>query len=152
MGTPFIILVSIEGVHMLFRLGWVFAVTYLLLLAKQQELAPNCCESESQKLSSHQLKDLLQKTAPIYLPGTVDKLQIKGTVVMALAVDDKGEVNCVQISSGHPVIIGTIIDSVKRWKFQPHVVRGLRKGFCGRITISYQASEHGVRYRVIEAP
>jgi hypothetical protein len=70
-----------------------------------------------------------KKTAPIYLPGTVDKLQIKGTVVMALAVDDKGEVNCAQISSGHPVIIGTIIDSIKRWKFQPYVVRGLRKGF-----------------------
>ncbi len=134
------------------RFGWVFALTCLLLMAKHQELAPNCCESESQKLSSHQLKDLLQKTEPIYLPGTVDKLHIKGTVVMALAVDDKGEVNCVQIISGHALIIGTTIDSVKRWKFRPYVVRGLRKGFCGRIAINYQASEHGVRYRVIEAP
>jgi hypothetical protein len=136
---------------MLFRFGWVFALTCLLLMAKQQELAPNCCESESEKLSSHQLKALLQKTGPMYLPGTVDKLHIKGTVVMALAVDDKGEVNCVQIISGHPLIIGTTIDSVRRWKFRPYVVLGLRKGFCGRIAISYQASEHGVRYTVIGA-
>jgi len=98
------------------------------------------------------VKALLQKTEPIYLPGTVDKLHIKGTVVMTLAVDDKGEVNCVQIISGHPLIIGTTIDSVRQWKFRPYVVRGLRKGFCGRIAISYQASEHGVRYRVNEAP
>ncbi len=137
---------------MLFRFGWVFALTCLLLTANHQELAPNCCESESEKLLSHEVKALLQRTEPIYFPGTVDKLRIKGTVVMALAVDDKGEVNCVQIISGHPLIIGTTIDSARRWKFRPYVVRGLRKGFCGRITIRYQASEHGVRYRVIEAP
>jgi len=128
-----------------------FALTYLLLMAKQQELAPNSRESESEKLSSHQMKALLQKTKPINLPGTVDNLHIKGTVVMALAVDGKGEVNCVQIISGHPLIIGTTIDSVRRWTFRPYVVRGLREGFCGRIAISYQTSEHGVRYRVIEA-
>jgi hypothetical protein len=121
-------------------------------MAKQQELAPNCCESESEKLSSHQMKALLLKTELIYLPGTVDKLHIKGTVVMALAVDERGEVNCVQIISGHPLIIGTTIDSVKQWKFRAFVVRGLRKSFCGRIAIRYQASERGVRYRVIEVP
>jgi Gram-negative bacterial TonB protein C-terminal len=137
---------------MLFRFGWVFALTCLLLMAKQQELAPNCCEPEGERLSSHQLKALLQKSEPIYLPGTVDKLHIKGTVVMAVAVDDQGEISCVQIISGHPLIIGTTIDSVRRWKFRPYVVRGLRRGFCGRIAISYQASVHGVRYRVIEAP
>jgi hypothetical protein len=134
-----------------FRFGSMFALTCLLLMANQQELASDCCQSESEKLSSHQLKALLQKTEPIYLPGTVDKPHIKGTVVMALAVDDKGEVNCVQIISGHPLITGTTIDSVRRWTFRPYVVRGLRKGFCGRIAICYQASEHGVRYRVIEA-
>jgi hypothetical protein len=74
---------------MLFRSGWMFAVTYLPLMAKQQGLAPNCCESESERISSHQMKVLLQKTKPIYLPGIVDKLHIKGTAVMALAVDDK---------------------------------------------------------------
>jgi hypothetical protein len=66
-----------------------FAVTYLLLMAKQQGLAPNCCESESERISSHRMKVLLQKTKPIYLPGIVDKLHIKATAVMALAVDDK---------------------------------------------------------------
>jgi hypothetical protein len=137
---------------MVFRFGWLFALTCLLLMTNQQELAPKCCESDSEQLSSHQLKGLLQKTEPVHLPGTVDKPHIKGTVVMALAVDDKGEVNCVQIVSGHPLIIGTTIDSVRRWKFRTYAVRGLRKGFCGRIAISYQASEQGVRYRVIEAP
>jgi outer membrane biosynthesis protein TonB len=97
------------------------------------------------------MKVLLQKTEPIDLRGTVDKLRIRGTVVIALAVDDKGGINCVQIISGHPLIIGTTIASVRRWTFRPYVVRGLRKDFHGRIAISYQASEHGLRYRVIEA-
>jgi hypothetical protein len=96
------------------------------------------------------MKVLLQKTEPIDLRGTVDKLRIRGTVVIALAVDDKGGVNCVQIISGHPLIIGTTIASVRRWTFRPYAVRGLRKDFHGRIAISYQASELGLRYRVIE--
>jgi len=137
---------------MLFRFGWVFALTCLLLMANHQELAPNCCESESEKLLSHEVKALLQRAEPIYLPGTVDKLRIKGTVVMALAVDGKGEVICVQIISGHPLIIGRTIESVRRWKFRPYVLQGLKKGFCGRIAISYRANEHGVKYKVIDAP
>jgi hypothetical protein len=62
---------------MLFRFGCVLALTCLLLMAKGQELAPSHCESETEKLSSHQLKTLLQKTERIYLPGTVDKLHLK---------------------------------------------------------------------------
>jgi hypothetical protein len=137
---------------MLFRFGWVFALTYMLLMDRQQELAPNCCESESEKLSPHQIKTLLRETEPIHLPGTVDKLYIKGTVVMALAVNDKGEVDSVWIISGNPLILGTTIDSVRGWRFRSYVGRGLRKGFCGKIAIRYQAGEQGVRYRVVEAP
>jgi outer membrane biosynthesis protein TonB len=98
------------------------------------------------------LKALLLKTERINPPGTVDRLRLKGTVVMELAVDDKGEVNCAQIISGHPLIVGAAIDSVRRWRFRPYVMRELRKGFCGKIAINYQASGHGIRYKVIEAP
>jgi hypothetical protein len=129
---------------MQFRFGWGVVLTCLLLTANKQESAPNCCELGYEKLSSHQVKALLQKSEPIDLPGTVDGLHLKGTVVIALSVDDKREVNCVQIISGHPLISGVTIDSVRRWKFRPYVVRGLRKGFCGRIAISYQANEHGI--------
>jgi hypothetical protein len=133
---------------MQFHFGLVFALICLLLTPNKQESAPNCCKAGSEKLSSHQVKALLQRTQPIYPPGTVDKLNLTGTVVIVVAVDANGVVNCVQIISGHPTITGGTIDSVRQWKFR----RGVRKGFCGRIAISYQARNHGVRYRVIEAP
>jgi len=134
-----------------FRFGWAFVLICMLSM-EQQESAPSCCGSESEKLSSHQMKALLQKTEPIYLPGAADKLHIKGAVVMAVGVDDKGKVDCVRIIAGHPLIVGTTIDSVKLWKFRPYVVGGIRKTFCGKVAISYKASGQGVRYRVIEAP
>ncbi|SRR6266852_1869267 len=137
---------------MLVRFGLMFALTFSLAVAGRQELAPNCCEWEREKLSSHQVKARLRKIEPIYLPGTVDKLRIRGTVVMAVAVDDKGEVDCVQIISGHSLIIGTTIDSVKRWKFRPYAPQGLKKGFCGRIAVSYQANQYGVKYKVVDVP
>jgi outer membrane biosynthesis protein TonB len=79
-------------------------------------------------------------------------LHIKGTVALALTIDNRGEVVCVQSISGHPLIIGATIESVKRWKFHPYVLQGLRKDFCGKIAISYQATEHAVKYKVIDAP
>jgi hypothetical protein len=137
---------------MLFRFVWIFTLPFLLFVASQQELALDGCESDSEKLSSQQMKTLLRKTEPIHLPGTVDKLHIKGTVMMALAVNDKGEVDSVRIISGNPLILGATIESTSQWKFRPYVVRGLRKGFCGKIAIRYQAGEQGVRYRVVEEP
>jgi outer membrane biosynthesis protein TonB len=137
---------------MLFRFGWGLALSCLLILANQQEVATDCCPSDSEKVSPKRVKALLQKTELIHSPCCADTLHIKGTVVLALAVDDNGNVICVATISGHPLIISTTIESVRQWKFRPYVVRGPRKGFCGRVAIKYQANEHAMKYRVIEAP
>ena len=68
-----------------------------------------------------------------------------------VAVDADGEVTCVTIVSGHPLIIGTAIDSVRRWKFRSYVVNGLRKAFCGKVTLRYNATDSEVKYEVIQA-
>jgi hypothetical protein len=137
---------------MLFRLGWVFALTCLFVTTNRQELASECCQPESEKLSSRRVKNLLQNTEPIRSPCCADMLHIKGTVVLALAIDNNGEVVCVQSVSGHPLVISTTIESVRRWKFRPYVLRGLRKSFCGRIAIRFVANEHVARYKVVDAP
>jgi outer membrane biosynthesis protein TonB len=53
-------------------------------------------------------------------------LHISGTVVLAISVDPQGNVACVQTVSGHPLIIGVAIDSVRQWKVEP-LLRGLRE-------------------------
>ncbi len=75
-------------------------------------------------------------------------LHINGTIVLEISVDSKGEVTCVRVVSGHPLIVGVAIDSVRRWKFQAYATEGIKKSFCGKVALRFQANEHRVKYRV----
>jgi outer membrane biosynthesis protein TonB len=126
-----------------------FALASALLMAKQQQPLPDCCEPESEKLSQQQVKALVHKTEPVHAPCCADMLHVSGTVVLAISVDAKGDVTCVQMISGHPLIVGVAIDSVKRWKFRPYASKGVKKSFCGQVALRFPANEHGVKYKVV---
>jgi outer membrane biosynthesis protein TonB len=108
-----------------------FALTSVLQMANVQQQVPSCCESDSEKLSQSQVKALVKKTEPIHAPCCADMLHISGTVVLAISVDGQGNVICVQMVSGHPLIIGVAIDSVRQWKFDPYTSKTIKKSFCG---------------------
>jgi hypothetical protein len=84
--------------------------------------------------SPKQVNTLLDKTEPIQGLCLGHNLHIKGTIVLAIVVDANGEVTCATVVSGHPLIIGTAIDSVRRWKFRPYAANGVKKSFCGKVT------------------
>ena len=134
---------------MVLRLVVLVALASLLLVAKQQQPLPDCCEPEPEKLSQQQVKALIHKTQPIHAPCCADMLHISGIVVLAISVDSKGDVTCVQMVSGNALIVGPAIDSVRGWKFHSYASEGIRKGFCGQVALRIQATEHGVKYRVI---
>ena len=134
---------------MLLRFVLLFALASVLLTANRQNQAPTCCEPESEKHSPRQVKALVEKTEPIHAPCCADMLHISGTVVLAISVDPQGNVACVQTVSGHPLIIGVAIDSVRRWKFEPYTSEGVRKSFCGQVALRFQANEYGVKYKII---
>ena len=134
---------------MLLRLLLLFALASVLQMANGQQQVPSCCESESETLSQSQVKALVKKTESIHAQCCADMLHISGTVVLAISVDAQGNVACVQIVSGHPLIIGVAIDSVKRWKFEPYTSKSIKKSFCGQVTFHFQANEHAVKYRII---
>jgi outer membrane biosynthesis protein TonB len=134
---------------MLLRFGLLFSLASLLLIAHPQQSIPDCCEREAEKLSQQQVKALLQKAKPIHAPCCADMLHISGTVVLAIAVDHNGDVSCIRVVSGHPLITGVAMESVKEWKFRPYTSKGFTRSFCGRVALRYQANENAVKYRVI---
>ena len=137
---------------MLLRFVLSLALVSVLLTSngEKQVSAPvlTCCEPEAEKLSQPQIKSLVKKTEPINAPGA-DMLHINGTIVLEISVDPRGDVTCVQMVSGHPLMIGVAIDSVRRWKFQPYSSQGTRRSFCGQIAIRFEASEHRVKYKIL---
>jgi len=62
---------------------------------------------------------------------------------------DWGNVICVQMVSGHPLIIGAAINSARQWKFRPFAMKGFARAFCGEVAIRFQANEYGVRYKLV---
>jgi TonB family protein len=118
-------------------------------MANEQKQVPNCCEPESEKLAQSKVKALVKQTEPIHAPCCADMLHISGTVVLAISVDPQGNVACVQTVSGHPLVVGVAIDSVRQWKFAPYTSQGVKKPFCGQLALRFQAGEYGVKYKII---
>jgi Gram-negative bacterial TonB protein C-terminal len=139
----------VMGRRVTLRLVLMCAVSAAILVAGELRKVATCCELGSEKLSPEQAKALVKKTAPIHAPCCADMLHISGTVVLAISVDMKGNVTCVQVVSGHPLIVGVAIDSVRRWKFAPYMSGLVKKSFCGRVALSFLANEHGVKYQII---
>jgi outer membrane biosynthesis protein TonB len=126
-----------------------FALAAVILTANEQKQVPNCCEAESEKLSQSKVKALVKQTEPIHAPCCADMLHINGTVALAISVDPQGNAACVWTVSGHPLIIGVAIDSVRQWKFEPYAPQGVKKAFCGQVALRFQANEYGVKYKII---
>ena len=134
---------------MLFRFTLVIALTCTPIVANQEKPVRNCCATDADRFSPQQIEALLERTEPIDAPCCADMLHIKGTMVVSIAVGTDGDVTCVEYVSGHPLIIGVTLDSVRQWRFRAYAVKGLKKKFCGRITLHFEANEHAVKYRVI---
>jgi len=131
------------------RLLLLSALAAVILMANEQKQVPNCCEPESEKLAQSKVKSLVKQTAPMHAPCCAAMLHISGTIVLAISVDPKGNVACAQTVSGHPLIIGVAIDSVRQWKFEPYTSQGVKKPFCGQVALRFQANEYGVKYKII---
>lgn len=131
------------------RLVLLFALASVLLMANEPEQVSGCCEPESEKLTQSQVKALVKKTEPIQAPCCADMLQISGTVVLAISVDLQGNVVCIQMVSGHSLIIGVAIDSVRRWRFKPYPSKGVSNNFCGQLALRFRANEHAVKYKIL---
>jgi TonB family protein len=96
-------------------------------LAEGQE--QNASEAQGTELV-HVRKDIMQgliipesKVSPKY-PDEAKKARIQGTVVLDATISKKGDVENLQITSGHPILVPAAIDAVKQWKYKPFLLNG----------------------------
>jgi len=89
---------------------------------------------------------------PIDPPCCAGNLNLKGTIVLEIAVDADGKPTCTEMVSENPLIATSAIHSVSNWKFEPYVVQGQHKPFCGKLAIRFHATERKVKFKTIEVP
>ena len=57
------------------------------------------------------------KVAPIY-PDVARRMNVSGTVRLAVVVAPNGSVKSTKAIGGHPVLVNAAMDAMKQWKFE----------------------------------
>jgi TonB family protein len=58
------------------------------------------------------------KIAPAY-PELAKKMSVGGTVKVQVTIAPNGSVKAAKALGGHPLLIESAVDAVKRWKYEP---------------------------------
>lgn len=136
------------SMKVLLRLGLLAAVFSAGIVARAQKPAPTCCEPRFAHLSSHKVKAPILRTAPIRPLGEIVHID-ESVVLLAVAVGADGKVSRIKVISGHPMLFGSAIDSVRQSTFTPYLARGVAVPFCGKIVLRIRGDEHEMRYDVL---
>jgi hypothetical protein len=104
-----------------------------------------CCPPRDVRWSAGQMKARLQHTVPVQPPALGKDVRVKGIVVFMVGIDVHGDVACIRLVSGHPLLVAPAIDSVKQWKFQA--------GFqptCGKLALALSTMKPDMGLKVLE--
>jgi len=66
---------------------------------------------------------LLRKVQPAY-PALAKAARIQGDVVLKAIIDREGNIQDLQLVSGHPMLVPSAIEAVRQWKYKPYLLNG----------------------------
>ena len=79
---------------------------------------------------------LAKKVSPVY-PAMARKARIQGVVVLQVEINKSGDVENLQVISGHPMFAGAAIDAVKQWEYKPYLLNGEPVDVETRVTVNF---------------
>jgi protein TonB len=65
------------------------------------------------------------KTFPPAYPELARSARAEGTVVIEAFITEAGSIDDMQIVSGHPMLVGSAIECVRKWVFEPARLNGI---------------------------
>jgi bla regulator protein blaR1 len=83
---------------------------------------------------------ILKKVPPVY-PELALQAHIAGTVVLDAIIGKGGDVQNLQIVSGHPQLVPGAIEAVKQWKYQPYLQQGEPVEVTTQLHVAFPFSE-----------
>jgi protein TonB len=79
-------------------------------------IQPTRAHAEDAELS----RKVKNKVAPVY-PDIARRMNISGTVKVAVVVAPNGTLRSTKVVGGHPLLVTAAVDALKKWKFEPAV-------------------------------
>jgi TonB family protein len=99
-------------------------VAPLLILVTLTSLTVSQAVPGRVQVSSSVIQDLLLKKVPPVYPPLARQARIQGTVILKVHINKSGDVESMQLFSGHPMLAPAAIDAVKQWKYKPYLLNG----------------------------
>ncbi len=83
---------------------------------------------------------VLKKVPPIY-PEAARKARVQGTVVVKVRLTKGGDVENIEMLSGHPMLVPAAIEAVKQWKYKPYLLNGDPIAVETQVTVNFTLSD-----------
>jgi len=82
---------------------------------------------------------LVSEVDPTY-PPLARNARLQGNVVLKAVIGKAGDVESVELISGHPMLAPAAIDAVKQWKYRPYLLNGTAVAMETEITVNFTLS------------
>jgi TonB family protein len=83
---------------------------------------------------------LAKRVDPIY-PPAAKQARIQAAVVLKVVISKSGDVENIQLISGHPMLAPAAIDAVKQWKYKPYLLNGAPVEVDTQVTVNFTLSD-----------
>jgi len=80
---------------------------------------------------------LIHRVEPSY-PPLAQQARIHGDVVLTAIIDKEGNVQQLQLVSGHPLLAPAAIEAVKQWRYKPFLLNGQPLEVETTVTVSFR--------------
>ncbi len=80
---------------------------------------------------------LIRQIEPTY-PTVAREARIHGQVVLTAIIDKDGNIENLQLVSGHPMLAPSAIDAVKQWRYRPYLLNGQPVEVETTITVNFE--------------
>jgi TonB family protein len=105
-------------------------------LAAAQEAAPQRIAVDKTQMASQ----IIKKVAPVY-PPLARQARIQGQVVLKVEITKSGDVQNIQLYTGHPMLAPSAIEAVKQWKYRPYLVNGEPVNVKTDVTVNFTLAD-----------
>jgi periplasmic protein TonB len=82
---------------------------------------------------------LIHRVEPVY-PALAKAARVQGEVVLTAIISTSGQIENLQLVSGHPMLVQGAIDAVRQWRYKPYLLNGSPVEVETTITVIFSLS------------
>jgi periplasmic protein TonB len=94
------------------------------VLSNTPVAVPKIATPQRVRVSSGVSTGLLIRKVPPSYPPLARQARIQGVVVLQAQISKEGNIQNLQLISGHPMLAPAAIEAVKQWKYKPYLLNG----------------------------